>query len=479
MASFALTTIGPLPPIDEFDPLPPMDAKESVILNGVGGANSSIGRRGPMVVRAKDDKGNDLIMFDPAGVFLDDSLTEDAQPRFQIFGQQKFKEPSMIMNEAKLTREEKARLEHWRTAHRKEKGDELHENRPVCAEGKRKTASYKRNDIYRDQVTRKGGPYWRMYYDGYGGQNSMGTESYQGAVGGFVFVCPSSGTIKVKLYATTKQFPAIFYQVLQEVETEDYVCRVMYFVTLKVNFSAAAEKVAAMFKVRLVPVSSGTPQKVAYAESAVRTIAAMSRCMMAGAPQLPKCCWGLSDRQAANIHEVMPQKSKGNISPYEHKTKRRPDRDALFIRVFGCPAQYEPWGGALHKRTSKTEWGYFGGMQWPMVLIMMPEDWNVISVSRKKVLCHEERYATSDAVSLQNFIADFTRIKADLEAIKGEKEGLEKIASFKQTFNIPDHVLSVKSLDDYKLNEDMNDATPTDPPRQITETFEPHPTFQV
>jgi hypothetical protein len=36
-----------------------MDAKESVILNGVGGANSSIGGRGPMVVRAKDDKGNE------------------------------------------------------------------------------------------------------------------------------------------------------------------------------------------------------------------------------------------------------------------------------------------------------------------------------------------------------------------------------------------------------------------------------------
>ncbi len=85
-----------------------------------------------------------------------------------------------------------------------------------------------------------------------------------------------------------------------------------------------------------------------------------------------------------------------------------------------------------------------------MVLIMRPEDWKVISVSWKKVLCHEERYATSDSVSMQNSIADFTRIKADLEAIKGEKEGLEKIASFKQTFNIPDHVLSVKSLDDYK-----------------------------
>jgi hypothetical protein len=49
-----------------------------------------------------------------------------------------------------------------------------------------------------------------------------------------------------------------------------------------------------------------------------------------------------------------------------------------------------------------------------------------------------------------------TRLKAVLEALKGEKEGLETIASFKQAFNIPDHVLSVKSLDNYKRNEEMN-----------------------
>jgi hypothetical protein len=294
-----------------------IDAKESVILNGVGGANSSIGGRGPMVVRAKDDKGNDLIIFDPAGVYLDCTVP----------GQQKLKEAGLNLvqdkhgdgtdylcyrkgeleiplettrgiltlkteemnltaeqmkglnshidsinegdgkpqafvqighspSKAKLTREEQARLEHWRATHRMIKGGELHENCPVCAEGKRKTASYKWNDLYRGQVTQKCKPYWRMYYDGYGGKNSMGTESYQGAVGGFVFVYPSSGTIKVKLYATTKQFPAILYQVLQEVETEGYVYREMYCDTHKVNFSAAAEEVAAMFKVRLVPVSS-------------------------------------------------------------------------------------------------------------------------------------------------------------------------------------------------------------------------------
>ncbi len=40
------------------------------------------------------------------------------------------------------------------------------------------------------------------------------------------------------------------------------------------------------------------------------------------------------------------------------------------------------------------------------------------------------------------------------------------------------YVLSVKFLDDYKRNPELNEATPTDPPRQITEAFSPHPAVQ-
>ncbi len=66
-------------------------AKDSITLNGVGGANTSIGGRGPMVVCAVDDKGNDLVVFDPAGVFLDVDDSNSHQQRFRIFGQQKLK----------------------------------------------------------------------------------------------------------------------------------------------------------------------------------------------------------------------------------------------------------------------------------------------------------------------------------------------------------------------------------------------------
>ena len=62
------------------------EAKESVTLNGVGGANTSIDGRGPMVVRAVDDEGNDLVVFDPAGVFLDVADGNRHQQRFRIFG---------------------------------------------------------------------------------------------------------------------------------------------------------------------------------------------------------------------------------------------------------------------------------------------------------------------------------------------------------------------------------------------------------
>jgi hypothetical protein len=175
-----------------------------------------------------------------------------------VMGQEKI--TSLILNEANLTTEERSRLIHWRQAHRQSGEGKIHENCPICEEGKRKTKGLKRNKEYRAMETKKFPPYHRIYADGYGGQRSMGEESYQGAKGGFVFTCPSSGTIKVKLYASSEQFPAILYQVLQEIEAEGYACREMYVDTFKVNFSAAAEEVAAMFKVRIVPVSSGTPQ---------------------------------------------------------------------------------------------------------------------------------------------------------------------------------------------------------------------------
>ena len=48
-----------------------------------------------MVVRAKDSEGNDLVVFDPAGVYLESGANEGDQARFRIFGQMKLKDAGL------------------------------------------------------------------------------------------------------------------------------------------------------------------------------------------------------------------------------------------------------------------------------------------------------------------------------------------------------------------------------------------------
>ncbi len=258
---------------------------------------------------------------------------------------------SLLMNEAYLSDVEAARLHHWRIAHRSVKGSELNENCPVCAEGKKKTGHFNRNYEFMGSTRGEAEHYWRLYVDGYGGQHSMGDLSYQGGIGGFVFACPR-GSVKVKLYGSTEQFPDILFQVLQEVESEGYVTREIYVDTHSVNLSKAAEEVAAMFRVSIIPVSAGTPQEMAYAESAVRVIGQMGRTLMCGAPHLPPFCWGLGDLYAGYIHDFLPQ-AKTKISPYENRTGREPNLEVFFVKVFGAPCQYAPMDGVDHKRSKK------------------------------------------------------------------------------------------------------------------------------
>ena len=91
--------------------------------------------------------------------------------------------PVLIMNEGTLTDQEVLRLDHWRHAHRLTSGERHTERCPACAQAKHKHA------------------------------------------------------MKVKLYASTKQFPAILYQILQEVESEGYAVRELYVDTFIVNIS--------------------------------------------------------------------------------------------------------------------------------------------------------------------------------------------------------------------------------------------------
>jgi hypothetical protein len=99
--------------------------------------------------------------------------------------------------------------------------------------------------------------------------------------------------------------------------------------TFVVNLSEAAEEVAATFKTRIISISAGTPQDLAYAERAVRTIAEISRAIMLGAPHLHNRMWGLADLHAANVKDVLPQPERGNKSPFEFRHGKKPDNSLL------------------------------------------------------------------------------------------------------------------------------------------------------
>jgi hypothetical protein len=42
-----------------------------------------------MVLRAQDKDGDDIVVFDPSGVYLDQAEEDSTQARFRVFGQVK------------------------------------------------------------------------------------------------------------------------------------------------------------------------------------------------------------------------------------------------------------------------------------------------------------------------------------------------------------------------------------------------------
>ena len=55
--------------------------------------------------------------------------------------------------------------------------------------------------------------------------------------------------------------------------------------------------------------------------------------------------------------------------------------------------------------------------------------------------------------------------KVDIDRERTKAENLEMIKEYKEKFQIPDHVLSVKCLSDFSRNPEMNEPLPrTAPP---------------
>ena len=158
-----------------------------------------------------------------------------------------------------------------------------------------------------------------------------------------------------------------------------------------------------------------------------------------GAKHLPAWSWGLADIYSCYVHDLLPQKTKEDRPPYEYRNKKKPDLKSMFVKVFGAPCQYAPMQGAEHKRAKLVHWGWFVGMQWPMVLVLSVDDLKVRSVSRQKVRVYEGAYARFDPTLGQEVQPQHREIHGVADAI-------------------PDHVLSVKILSDHKRNADMNES---------------------
>jgi hypothetical protein len=392
---------------------------------------------------------------------------------------------SMVMNTARLSNEALARLWHWRLGHpapevplKMQQGVDfrLNEDCYCCDKSKFKVGSFPRRDPV---LLQNNPPFWRVYCDAYGGGTreqlagtSMGGESYEGAVGGYVFTDPTTGTMRRKLYATKEQFPAILFQYLQDVERQHFKCREVYVDTHIINISTAVEDVAAMFLCKVCPISAGTPQELAFAESAVRILGKISRSLLLGAPHLPQWAWGLADGYATYVHDVLPQRSKGNKSPFELRVGRAPDCDALFIKTFGAPLQYAPLEGAEHKRGTITLPGWFLGMQWPFVLcgtrVDNWKDCKVYNVSRKKVRVYESKYANFDPSSDNaptfknseiNVEGEYVSLPENVPDDESHDEPDDVILSKDDDTDTspPTHVTSIKSLHSQTLNRELNE----------------------
>jgi hypothetical protein len=91
----------------------------------------------------------------------------------------------------------------------------LNEDNMVADLAKLRRKPFKRND---PDNTMNSPPFWRVFCDGYGGQQSLGGESYEGAVGAYLFVCCSTGSTDIRLYSSHKQFPIALHQFLVRVQ---------------------------------------------------------------------------------------------------------------------------------------------------------------------------------------------------------------------------------------------------------------------
>jgi hypothetical protein len=86
----------------------------------------------------------------------------------------------------------------------------------------------------------------------------------------------------------------------------------LYVDTHSVNISADVEEVLALFQVKFMPVSAGSPQEMVFAESKVRVIKRMSTAMLLSAPHLPPNMWACGDQYSNFLGDFLPIQTRQN-----------------------------------------------------------------------------------------------------------------------------------------------------------------------
>ena len=150
-----------------------------------------------------------------------------------------------VMNISKLKEDQVSRLWHWRLMHRSVEipvdmtrkkraagiscSKVINEDCATCEHAHMKVQTFKRvgkdNPAYGIREALE--PWERAHSDGYGGQDSMGVKSYDGAIGGFVFVCVATSARKCYLYSSKDQYPVILNRFMIWLDLQKRRCRLI------------------------------------------------------------------------------------------------------------------------------------------------------------------------------------------------------------------------------------------------------------
>ena len=164
-----------------------------------------------------------------------------------------------------------------------------------------------------------------------------------------------------RLYASHEQFPVALHQFLRRVESEHFKVQMIHVRHIFSKYLRGCRGSVCLYGATIVPVSAGTPQEMAFAESMVRVIKRMSTAMLAGAPHLPKDSWACADKYAVFLHDLLPQSTRNGHCPYYLEHGKEGELESLTYSCFWGPLVLRTDGRTDAQASSYIEIGHFMG----------------------------------------------------------------------------------------------------------------------